>query len=76
MRLRNHLLRWLLLPLAVVWAVGFHLDYARSIDQANEAKMLAILTDAQKKQFEGMQGAKFTFPEGRRGGNRRPGGNN
>jgi two-component system sensor histidine kinase TctE len=37
MRLRNHLLRWLLLPLAVVWAVGFHLDYARSIAQANEA---------------------------------------
>ncbi|KQP14026.1 sensor histidine kinase [Pseudorhodoferax sp. Leaf267] len=37
MRLRNHLLRWLLLPLALVWAIGFHLDYARSIAQANEA---------------------------------------
>ena len=37
MRLRNHLLRWLLLPLAVVWAIGFHLDYGRSIEQANEA---------------------------------------
>jgi hypothetical protein len=34
---------------------------------ANEAKILGVLTDGQKKQFEAMQGPKFTFPERRRG---------
>jgi len=37
MRLRNHLLRWLLIPLVLVWAIGFRIDYVRSTDQANEA---------------------------------------
>jgi hypothetical protein len=41
---------------------------------ASEAKTLAILTDAQKKQFEAMKGAAFTFPQ--RQGGRRRGGNN
>lgn len=44
----------------------------RATRQANEAKLLGVLTDAQKKQFEAMQGPKFTFPErgrGRRRGN-------
>jgi hypothetical protein len=38
---------------------------------ANETKITAVLTDAQKKQFEAMQGPKFTFPQrqGRRRGN-------
>jgi ABC-type sugar transport system ATPase subunit len=47
----------------------------QALQTATEAKVLAVLTDAQKKQFEGMQGTKFTFPEGRRGGNRRPNNN-
>ena len=42
--------------------------------KASEAKTLAILTDAQKKQFESMKGAPFTFPQ--RMGGRRRGGNN
>jgi len=42
--------------------------------KASEAKTLAILTDAQKKQFEAMKGAPFTFPQ-RQGGRRRGGDN-
>ena len=38
-----------------------------------ETRLLATLTDAQKKQFEGMKGAPFTFPQRQFG---RPGGNN
>jgi hypothetical protein len=39
---------------------------------AAEAKLNAVLTPAQKQQFESMKGAAFTFPERQR----RPGGNN
>jgi Spy/CpxP family protein refolding chaperone len=41
------------------------------IRTGTEAKVLAVLTDAQKKQFETMKGAAFKFPEfqGRRRGN-------
>lgn len=28
-RLRNHLLRWLLIPLVIVWAAGFRIGYVR-----------------------------------------------
>ena len=37
MRLRNSLLRWLLIPLILIWAVDFRISYLRSRDQANEA---------------------------------------
>lgn len=40
---------------------------------ATEGKLSAILTDAQKKQYQSMQGAAFTFPERQR---RQRGGNN
>jgi hypothetical protein len=44
---------------------------------ATDAKLNAILTPAQKTQFQGMQGAPFKFPEnGFGGGRRRRGGNN
>ncbi len=46
MRLRNLLLRWLLVPLAVLWAVGFGIQYARSIDQANQAYDRTLLGSA------------------------------
>lgn len=47
------------------------------IRKANDAKLLAVLTDAQKKQFEAMQGAPFTFPAPQFGrGNRQRNNNN
>jgi Spy/CpxP family protein refolding chaperone len=41
------------------------------IRTSTETKILAVLTEPQKKQFESMKGAAFKFPEfrGRRGGN-------
>jgi hypothetical protein len=36
----------------------------QEISAATDPKLLAVLTDAQKKQFEGMKGAAFKFPEG------------
>jgi two-component system sensor histidine kinase TctE len=46
MRLRSLLLRWLLLPLVVLWAVGFWIQYLRSIDQVNEAYDRTLLGSA------------------------------
>ena len=43
----------------------------REARTATDAKLNAILTDAQKKQFQAMQGAPFTFPQRRGGGGRR-----
>jgi len=43
----------------------------RKLRTESDAQMLAVLTDAQKKQFESMKGAAFQFPERRFGG---PGG--
>jgi len=43
---------------------------------ATDAKLGMVLTEPQKKQFQTMQGAPFTFPERRGGGNRRPRNNN
>ena len=37
MRLRSHLLRWLLVPLIALWAIGFRVQYARTLALANEA---------------------------------------
>jgi hypothetical protein len=48
----------------------------REARTATDAKLNAILTDAQKKQFQSMQGAPFTFPERRGGGRRNRGQNN
>jgi hypothetical protein len=45
----------------------------RDLRTATDAKLNAVLTDGQKKQFQSMQGAAFKFPERRRGGR---GGNN
>ncbi|MFN3650681.1 MAG: Spy/CpxP family protein refolding chaperone [Armatimonadota bacterium] len=39
-----------------------------------DKKILAVLTDAQKKQFDELKGAPFTFPEPRFGGRGGPGG--
>jgi hypothetical protein len=39
----------------------------REMRTQNDAKLNAILTDAQKKQFQTMQGPAFQFPERRRG---------
>ena len=36
-RLRNHLLRWLLIPLFILWAIGFRINYLRTLEEANEA---------------------------------------
>jgi len=46
MRLRDHLLRWLLLPLAVLWAIGFRVGYVRSLAQAHEAYDRTLLGSA------------------------------
>jgi two-component system sensor histidine kinase TctE len=46
MRLRSLLLRWLLVPLAVLWMVGFRIQYVRSIDQVNEAYDRTLLGSA------------------------------
>jgi two-component system sensor histidine kinase TctE len=46
MRLRSLLLRWLLVPLAVLWAVGYRVHYMRSIDQVNEAYDRTLLGSA------------------------------
>ncbi|MFT3814764.1 MAG: sensor histidine kinase N-terminal domain-containing protein [Acidovorax sp.] len=46
MRLRSHLLRWLLAPLCVLWAVGVCIHYARSLAQANEAYDRTLLGSA------------------------------
>ena len=46
MRLRSLLLRWLLLPLVVLWAIGFWIQYLRSIDQVNEAYDRTLLGSA------------------------------
>lgn len=50
----------------------------RDARAATDAKLLAVLTDPQKKQFQQMQGSPFKFPErtfGTRGGNGQNGGN-
>src|SRR5215207_6938579 len=39
----------------------------RDLRMATDAKLNAVLTDGQKKQFQTMQGAAFKFPERRRG---------
>lgn len=39
---------------------------AGEVRTATEGKLTAILTDAQKKQYQAMQGAAFTFPERQR----------
>jgi hypothetical protein len=36
----------------------------RELNQANEEKLLAVLTDDQKSEFETMKGEKFEMPEG------------
>jgi len=46
MRLRNSLLRWLLIPLILIWAVDFRISYLRSRDQANEAYDRTLLGSA------------------------------
>jgi two-component system sensor histidine kinase TctE len=46
MRLRSLLLRWLLIPLIVLWAVGYRVHYLRSIDQVNEAYDRTLLGSA------------------------------
>jgi two-component system sensor histidine kinase TctE len=46
MRLRSLLLRWLLVPLVVLWAVGYRIHYQRSIDQVNEAYDRTLLGSA------------------------------
>jgi two-component system sensor histidine kinase TctE len=46
MRLRSLLLRWLLVPLVVLWAIGFRIQVVRSIDQANEAYDRTLLGSA------------------------------
>lgn len=46
MRLRSHLLRWLLAPLCLLWAVGVCIHYARSLAQANEAYDRTLLGSA------------------------------
>lgn len=53
----------------------------REIRKATDAKLDAVLTDAQRQKFQALQGAAFTFPEprmgppgGGRGPERRPGG--
>ena len=46
MRLRSLLLRWLLLPLIVLWAIGFRIQYLRSIDQVDAAYDRTLLGSA------------------------------
>ncbi|MGE8319027.1 MAG: sensor histidine kinase [Comamonas sp.] len=46
MRLRSHLLRWLLVPLVVLWAIGFRIHYARTLALANEAYDRTLLGSA------------------------------
>ena len=46
MRLRDHLLRWLLIPLVLLWAVGFRISYLRSLGQANDAYDRTLLGSA------------------------------
>jgi len=41
---------------------------ARERREKTDAALLVVLTAAQKESFEKMQGAKFTFPQGRRRG--------
>ena len=44
MRLRNSLLRWLLIPLILIWAVDFRISYLRSRDH-EAATIPATLTN-------------------------------
>jgi len=46
MRLRNLLLRWLLVPTLALWLVSFVLGYSRSLAQANEAYDRTLLGSA------------------------------
>lgn len=46
MRLRSLLLRWLLVPLVVLWAIGFRIHYARTLALANEAYDRTLLGSA------------------------------
>jgi two-component system sensor histidine kinase TctE len=46
MRLRSLLLRWLLVPLVVLWGVGFRLDYTRTVEQVNAAYDRTLLGSA------------------------------
>lgn len=45
-RLRSHLLRWLLLPLIVLGAIGFRIHYVRTLALANEAYDRTLLGSA------------------------------
>jgi two-component system sensor histidine kinase TctE len=45
-RLRSHLLQWLLIPLFILWAIGFRVSYVRSLDQAHEAYDRTLLGSA------------------------------
>ena len=45
-RLRSHLLRWLLIPIFVLWAIGFRINYVRTLEQANEAYDRTLLGSA------------------------------
>ncbi len=46
----------------------------REMRTQTDTKLMAVLTDGQKKKFKEMQGAPFTFPEPRFGGFGSPGG--
>jgi len=46
MRLRSHLLRWLLIPLFLLWALGFRIGYQRTLAQADEAYDRTLLGSA------------------------------
>ena len=46
MRLRDHLLRWLLIPLVLLFAIGFRISWLRSLQQANEAYDRTLLGSA------------------------------
>lgn len=45
-RLRSHLLRWLLIPLFVLLAIGFHVTYQRSLEQVHRAFDRTLLGSA------------------------------
>ncbi|MBS0468659.1 MAG: sensor histidine kinase N-terminal domain-containing protein [Proteobacteria bacterium] len=46
MRLRSVLLRWLLVPLITLWAIGFRIHYVRTLALANEAYDRTLLGSA------------------------------
>ena len=44
--LRSHLLRWLLVPLFILWVIGFRVSYLRSLEQANQGYDRTLLGSA------------------------------